>query len=47
MDVSAYEELLEELEMPRDVQRAEKELAAGRGVPHTKARSQLLARLRR
>jgi hypothetical protein len=29
------------------VHQAEKELAAGRGVPHSKARAQVLARLRR
>jgi hypothetical protein len=35
------------LELLRDVHQAEKELAAGKGVAHSKARSQVLARLRR
>lgn len=47
MDVVAYEELVEELELLRDVHQAEKELASGKGVPHSKARAQVLARLRR
>lgn len=46
MDVAAYEELVEELELLRDVHQAEKELAAGKGVAHSKARAQVLARLR-
>ena len=47
MDVAAYEELVEELELLRDVHQAEKELAAGKGIPQSKARAQVLARLRR
>ena len=47
MDVAAYEELVEELELLRDVHQAEKELAAGKGVAHSRARAQVLARLRR
>jgi antitoxin YefM len=47
MDVAAYEELVEELELLRDVHQAEKELAAGKGVAPSKARNQVLARLRR
>jgi len=47
MDVTAYEELVEELELLRDVHQAEKELAGGKGIPHLKARAQVLARLRR
>jgi antitoxin YefM len=47
MDVRAYEELVAELELLRDVHRAEKELAAGKGVAHSKARNQVLALLRR
>ena len=47
IDVSVYEELVDELELLRDVHRAEKELAAGRGVSHSKARAQVLSRLRR
>jgi prevent-host-death family protein len=47
MDVAEYEELVEELELLRDVHQAEKQLAAGRAVSHSKARAQVLARLRR
>ncbi len=47
LDVDAYEEVVEELEVLRDVHQAEKELVAGKGVAHTKARNQVLARLRR
>jgi prevent-host-death family protein len=47
MDMAAYEELVEELELLRDVQRAEKELASGRSLAHSKARSRVLSRLRR
>jgi len=47
IDVTVYEDLVDELELLRDVHRAEKELAAGRGVPHSKARAQVLSRLRR
>jgi hypothetical protein len=39
--------LVEELELLRDVHQAEKELGAGKGIPHSKARAQVLARLRR
>ena len=37
MDVDAYEELVEELELLRDVHQAEKELTAGKAVAHSKA----------
>lgn len=47
MDVSHYEELVEELELLRDVRKAEKQLGAGRGVAHAAARSRVLSRLRR
>jgi prevent-host-death family protein len=47
MDVSAYEDLVAELELLRDVHRSERELAAGKGVPQAKARAEVLRRLRR
>jgi len=46
MDVAAYAELMAELELLRDVHQAEKELAAGRGVAHSKAKAKVLSRLR-
>ncbi|MGH7821632.1 MAG: type II toxin-antitoxin system Phd/YefM family antitoxin [Candidatus Binatia bacterium] len=47
MDVSEYEELLEELETLRDINLAEKQIAQGRGVPHARARQRVLTALRR
>ena len=47
MDVAAYEELVDELELLRDVHKAERDLASGRAVSHAKARAQVLGRLRR
>ena len=47
LDVSQYEALVDELELLRDIRTAEKQLAAGRGVAHAKARSKVLSSLRR
>jgi len=47
MNVSEYEALLEELELLRDVRKAERQLAGGRGSSHSAARKHLLSRLRR
>ena len=41
-----YEALVEELELLRDIQIAETEVAAGKGVAHSKARARLLKRRR-
>lgn len=41
-----YEALVEELELLRDIQVAEKEVAEGKGVSHSTARAQLLKRRR-
>ncbi len=41
LDVETYEGLLEELELLRDIRVAEGELAAGRGVPHGQARTEI------
>jgi antitoxin YefM len=46
IDVREYDALLERLELLEDVQTAEKQLARRRGVPATKARQAVLARLR-
>ena len=45
--VSEYEALVEELELPRDVRIAERQLARGRGVAHGRATTELKRRLRR
>jgi antitoxin YefM len=47
LGVSQYEALVDELELLRDVRKAEKQLDAGRGIAHAKARSKILSRLRR
>ena len=40
-----YEALLDRLELLEDVREAEKQLARGRGVPHSRTKAQVLARL--
>ena len=47
VDVGAYEALLERVELLEDVQRAERQLAQGRGVAPAQARRQVLAHLRK
>jgi prevent-host-death family protein len=47
MDVTQYQALIEELELLRDVRTAERQLGRGHGLSHSKARSQVLYRLRR
>ncbi len=47
LDVRTYEDLLEELELLRDVRSAESEIASGQGVAHRRARAQLLDRIER
>ena len=47
MDVSQYEALVEELELLRDTRTAERQLASGRSIGHSKARTQVLSRIRR
>lgn len=42
VDIAEYERLLEELELLRDIQVAEQQLAAGEGVPHDEARRQVV-----
>jgi prevent-host-death family protein len=42
LDVREYERLLDELELLRDLQTAERQLARGEGVPHEAARRQVL-----
>jgi prevent-host-death family protein len=47
MGVTEYEDLMEELELLRDVRTAERQLAKGRGVPHGRAKAELKRRLRK
>ncbi|TMB39009.1 MAG: type II toxin-antitoxin system Phd/YefM family antitoxin [Deltaproteobacteria bacterium] len=47
LDVSKYEQLLDEVETLRDIQIAEKQLSRGRGVSHSKAKARILAALRK
>jgi prevent-host-death family protein len=44
VDRESYQELLEELELLRDVHRGLADVEAGRVVPHDEARARLLAR---
>jgi len=46
LDVDAYEELLDQLALLRDVQEAEDQVAAGRGAAHGAVAKRLRARLR-
>ena len=46
VDAGEYEALLDRAELLDDVRVAEEEVAAGRGLPHGKARAAVLARLR-
>ena len=45
LDVEAYESLLEEVELLRDINVAEEEIQSGEGVPHDAAKAQLKKRL--
>jgi antitoxin YefM len=47
LDVSEYEQLLEEVETLRDIHLAERQIAQGKGVSHARARQRVLAALRR
>ncbi len=45
--VEAYEALLDELELLRDVRKGEKQIDAGKGIPQGKAKAALKKRLSR
>lgn len=47
MDVDAYEALMDELELLRDVRQAEDQVAAGKGLSHASVAKKLRARLAR
>lgn len=46
LDAREYERLMDELELLRDVRKAEAELDAGEGVGHEEVKAEVLARLR-
>ena len=43
LDAAEYDRLIEELELLRDVQQANSQIAAGKGIPEKKAHKALLA----
>ncbi len=45
VNVEEYQALLDRLELLEDVRKAERQLAGGLGVPHSRARAKVLARL--
>lgn len=47
LDVSEYEQLLDELETLRDVHLAERQLSRGKGLSHSAAKARVLAALRK
>lgn len=47
LSATEYERLVEEVELLRDVREAERQLEAGMGIPHSKARAQVMAALKR
>ncbi|HZR02483.1 MAG TPA: type II toxin-antitoxin system Phd/YefM family antitoxin [Burkholderiales bacterium] len=47
LDVAAYEQLLEEIELLRDVRNSEKQLATGKAVSNREAKAQLRKRFSR
>lgn len=46
MDVEEYQQMVEELELLRDIHLAEKQFGEGRGVEHDEARARILKALR-
>jgi prevent-host-death family protein len=46
LDVTDYAELIEELELLRDVHTAVKQIESGKGIPHREAKAELRRRFR-
>ena len=46
LGISEYEALLDEVDLLRDIRTAEEQLAAGGGVPHTRAKTELKQRFK-
>ena len=47
LDVGAYEALVERAELLEDIRVAEEEIKAGKGIPHSKIKEELMARFKR
>ena len=47
LDVAAYEQMLEEIELLRDVRRSERQLKDGKAIPNREAKAELRSRLSR
>ena len=47
LDVAAFQEMLEEIELLRDVRTAEKQIRAGKGVSNREAKAELRRRMPR
>jgi len=46
LGIAEYEALLDEVDLLRDIRTAEEQLAAGKGVPNTRAKADLKRRLK-
>ena len=46
VEAHRYEEILDELDLLREIHLAEQQLAAGQGIPHEQAREQVLSALK-
>ena len=46
LGISDYEALLDEVDLLRDIRTAEEQLAAGKGVPHARAKTELKQRFK-
>jgi prevent-host-death family protein len=46
LDVQEYEQLLEQLELLKDVRLAEKQLASGQGITHESVKKQIMEQLK-
>ena len=47
LDVTEFERLIGEIELLRDIRRAERQLENGDGIPHEEARARMMATLKR
>jgi len=47
LDVGAYEALVERAELLEDIRVAEEEIKAGKGIPHSKIKEELMGRFKR
>jgi prevent-host-death family protein len=47
LDVEEYEDLVEEVELLRDIHTAERQIRAGKGIPNQEAQEQIRNRIKR